>query len=205
MTTPNPSPQRPLAGGGSSLGDERYDLLRASFLHVQLALRDRYYIEAITVLESILADRLGSLLQGSRGLDVTLRQTLGGLLHAARRQKPAEPENADSTGDDSAGTPIPVDIASFLNLELSAWWDSRNNAVHGMAKLHAVGDDKFDQRYGALETVALEGVRVLLRLDEFDQREKRNNGAGISATFPDAFELIPDLADRIFPTTGPTS
>jgi hypothetical protein len=95
-------------------------------------------------------------------------------------------------------------VVRFLSLELSDWWTSRNNAVHGMAKLHDVGDSTFNQRYNDLEKVALEGVRVLLRLDKFDKREKKKNGAGHAATWPDALRLTPKVKHRLGTKTAPT-
>jgi hypothetical protein len=186
---------RPPAGDGSSTGIERYRLLKAAFAHVQQAIRDSRHLEAITVLESILTDRLGSMVHGALGHKVTLRHTLGNLLKLAT-QGPlvTDSEQAGSTARRYA--PLPPDIKDFLTGRMAPWWRKRNNAVHAMAKLHQVGDASFADRYAKLSEAVFEGVRVLQQLDTFDQREKARNGAGRSATWPDALQLDPDLEKR---------
>lgn len=41
------------------------------------------------------------------------------------------------------------------------------------------------------------GVRVLLKLDAYDRREKQRNGAGRSATQPHALDLLSEIAQMI--------
>jgi hypothetical protein len=185
---------RPRAGKGSSIGNERYALLQAAFAHVQRAIRDGHHLEAITVLESILTDRLGSMVHGSLGQKVTLRDTLGHLIKAATSNQ-VNPRN-DPVGSTSAKkrSALPEDVISFIGGDLLEWWGSRNRAVHAMAKIHHVGDARFAERYDNLGKVAVRGVRLLIDLDAFDQREKEQNGAGHSATWPDALKPDPDIA-----------
>lgn len=177
---------RPPAGNGSTVGIERFTLLKAAFSHVQQSIRDGRHLEAIAVLESILTDRLGSMVHGALGHKVTLRHTLSGLVKLAKMG----PLN-------SRYAPMPADILEFLDGPLSAWWRKRNMALHGMAKIHHVLDATFDERYAKLPEVVLEGVRVLQRLDEYDQREKWKNGELRSATWPDALRMDTDIENRV--------
>lgn len=183
------------------MGDARYQLLKAAFARAQQAIQDGYYPEAITLLESILTDRLGSVVHGSLGKTVTLRHTLHDLIETAISHKPPKvkggtprPSALSKGGKKSS---LPADVTSFLQDEMRAWWRSRNDAVHGMAKLAGAGDSTFAERYARLEIVALEGIRVLLRLDAFDKREKERNGAGLPATAPYALALETDIEQRL--------
>jgi hypothetical protein len=191
---------RPPAGDGSATGFERYTLIKAAFAHVQQSIRKGHYIEAITVLESILTDRLGSMVHGALRREVTLRHTLGGLVKLAK-QGPltTQFEQAECI------PPLPDDVMDFLTGELSRWWRMRNHAVHAMAKLHHVDDASFAERYSKLSAVALDGVRVLRQLDEYDQREKEKNRAGRSATYPDALRLDSEIEKLIATSAEPTS
>jgi hypothetical protein len=197
MTNSDQGVVRPVAGDGSSTGVERYRLLKAAFAHVQQSIRDGHHLEAITVLESILTDRLGSMVHGALGREVTLRHTLGGLVKLAT-QGPLIGQSEQVDGIPAGrSAPIPADVMGFLTDRLSRWWRMRNTAVHAMAKLHQVGDATFAERYAKLSTAVLEGIRVLLQLDAYDQREKANNGASRSATWPDALRLDPDVEKRV--------
>jgi hypothetical protein len=196
---------RPRAGDGSSTGIERYRLLKAAFAHVQRSIRDGHHLEAITILESILTDRLGSMVHGALGRQVTLKHTLGGLVRLAL-QGPLIPQSEQARDTPARSyAPLPADIMNFLTEKLSDWWRMRNKAVHAMAKLHHIGDATFPERYANLSGVALEGVRVLLQLDAYDQREKANNHAGMSATWPDALRLDADIEERVKTSAKPAS
>jgi hypothetical protein len=171
------------------VGSERFRLIRDAFLHCQEALRAGYYIEAISIIESILADRLGSLLYGITRQRIDLEHTIGNLLYNWK-------EGAKKVIAPDTARPLPNDIASFLERDLKKWVKARNKAVHAMAKLERPGDTTFQERYDRLERVALDGVLILTRLDEFDSREKQLAGRR-PATFPGALSLAPDIHRRL--------
>jgi len=185
---------RPRAGDGSSTGIERYMLLKAAFAHAQLSIRSGHYLEAMTVLESILTDRLGSMVGGALGHEVTLRLTLSGLIKLAKLGPAVDKE---STYVAPPKKPFPDDLIGFLSGPMTDWWMLRNDAIHGMAKLRHVSDTSFSVRHSRLLEPALDGVRVLLELDRYDQREKSINGAGRSATWPDALAVDADIMARL--------
>jgi len=193
---------RPRAGDGSSTGVERYRLIKAAFEHVQQSILNGHHLEAITVLESILTDRLGSMV-GALGRKVTLRHTLGDLVKLAK-QGPLITQFKQAERIPAHHASLPDDVMGFLTGELSDWWRMRNDAVHAMAKLHHVGDATFEERCAKLSTAALEGVRVLLQLDAYDQREKSKNRAVPSATHPDALRLASDIKKLIELSAEPT-
>ena len=142
---------------------------------------------------------------GALGREVTLRHTLSELIKLAR-QGPLNPRSDQAEVTQRVPySPLPADIIDFLSVKLSSWWRMRNNAVHAMAKLHHVGDTTFAERYAKLSEAVVEGVRVLLQLDDYDQREKANNEAGRSATWPDALRLDPDVEKRVMAPVEPAS
>ena len=198
------APRRPPAGNGSSIGQERYNLLRSAFRHAQKATKNGQYLEAIAVLESILADRLGSLVHGSLGQRVTLRHTLGGLIELARKNT-VFPKSVDEPVGKSQRNPLPDDVVRFVESDLAEWWQLRNEAVHGMATVRQAGDSPFRKRYSGLEAAALKGFAVLTQLDAYDQREREANGAGRSATWPDALAMDPALQRRLSKISTVTS
>jgi hypothetical protein len=189
-----PSP-RPKADGKSPIGEQRYALLRAAFQHAQCAIEEQRYLEAIPVLESIILDRLSSLVGGSLDYDIDLKWTIGRIRELATKNT-VQAKGARGRG---TKTPLPADIVSFIDKDVRDWFDLRNHAIHGMAKLRHAGDDTFAQRYAKLDAVALDGVRVLLQLDQLDVRQKERNKAGRSATWPDALRLTPRIELLIRP------
>ncbi len=202
--TKRPS-SRPKADGKSPIGLQRYALLKAAFQHAQRAIEEERYLEAIPVLESIILDRLSSLVGGSLNHDIDLKWTIG-RIHELATKNAVRPNGGPGRG---TKTRLPADIVSFIDKDVRGWFDLRNHAIHGMAKLRRVGDDTFAQRYAKLGAVALTGVRVLLQLDRFDARQKEANRAGLSATFPDALGLTPQveslLSGQTNVPTKPTS
>src|SRR5580765_6453663 len=106
--------ERPRSGDSQRLGDERYRLLRDAFSHAQLAFRVGHYIETISVLESILADRLGSLLYGITRQRVELQDTIGNLLHYWENPAKRRTKVASSGASSPSPRELPRDIAGFL-------------------------------------------------------------------------------------------
>jgi hypothetical protein len=189
---------RPRAGDGTSVGTERYRLLRAAFRHAQSAALSGQYLEAIAVQESLLTDRLASLVGGSLGARVTLRHTLGDLIDVAEDNIVLPRPPAENAGKRSRRAPLPDDVRSFATQRLRGWWKERNHALHGMAKIHRIGDAPFRERYEALRRSALLGFVLLLQLDAFDQRERATNGARRAASWPNAFATDPKLEPLLF-------
>jgi hypothetical protein len=183
--------ERPSSRPSHRIGDQRYWLIRDAFAHAQRSIVDESYLEAISVLESIMADRLGSLLHGSLGARVKLRDTVGNLI-AIGTKNVVIPRPAGESGRTERKA-LPSDVVEFINIEIRRWWAQRNQAVHAMAKLREGGDLPFDQRYASLRDVAIAGVVLLRKLSQFDIRERRANGAGRAATEPNALELSPEM------------
>ena len=141
---------RILADGTSPTGTLRYNLLKDCFQHAQSAFVAGRFLETIPILESIIFDRLGSLIGGSLGHKIALKMMLRDF------QKYAKTNSIDEDAESGRGkkAPLPQDIVLFIQKDVAEWIGERNEAVHGMAKLRSVDDLSFLQRYAELENVA---------------------------------------------------
>lgn len=184
----SPEPLRPKADGKSPVGILRYRLLKAAFAHAQHAIEAERYLEAIPILESIILDRLASLVGGSLGYDINLQWTIGRLCQLVEKNNVAE----EPIGRGNK-CPLPDEVARFILTDARQWFKQRNHAVHGMAKLHHPEDDDFLARYSKLKEVSLHGIQLLVEVDRIDIALKTANSAGRSATWPDALNLTPHV------------
>jgi hypothetical protein len=190
---------RPRSTEKPGIGQQRYALLKAAFTHAQAALLEGYPLEAIAVLESLITDRLGSMVHGSLGADVRLGHSLGALIKVAQANVIA-PAVVDGSIDQTTSTQkaaFPNDILVFVSTAMTRWWRRRSEAIHAMPKVRLTDMRSFQARHDALIAVAVEGIRILLALDAFDRRERQRNGAGAAATVPDALDLSAAFRERL--------
>lgn len=189
-------PVREYAAPGNTAGKRGFEYFRAASERVREAQKQGYFLEAITLLESMLSERmehrLGFFLR-RRKAHVAARtanwnaKRLAGLLKL---------EKGFATLGELAAALREVEDDAALKLLVEriggdvSWRERRNHALHGMVK-RAAGDSRmWDERYAELEGVAHEGVQLLTRFDARD-RELCHAGRGTkthpSATCPDAF------------------
>lgn len=104
----------------------RYLRYKLVFERLDEALEDGWLLEAISLEESIITDRLLSIV-GSDGESASCKQSLSNLIAQTKKAM---------TG---SGAPVEGDIFN----ELDQWRDARNECVHGFCKLdeHAYADD----------------------------------------------------------------
>lgn len=178
--------KRLLSEQGTAIGSSRYQLISAAARQVRRALDESFFLEAVTLLESLIAERLE---KRAQWLSQINSETAG--------QKPFE-RVAD--GFANLGTLIGV-LRAFEKDEdmrtdvgaIDAWRVQRNGVIHEMAKF-GTGDGAaltWAERQKKCQVVAVEGVRLLLALDEHE-RSSSHAGRGrihASATCPDA--LVP--------------
>lgn len=190
---------RPRSTERVGLGDQRYALLRAAFAHAQSALIDGYPLEAIAVLESLITDRLGSMVHGSLGADVKLGDSLGSLIKIAQKNTIISSllDGSAERKTSSRKSKFPDDIVAFVGGAVTSWWKQRSEAIHAMAKVRLTDDRSFQGRHDALVEVALEGIRILITIDGCDIRERGRNGAGRPATAPNALALSDSFRERV--------
>jgi hypothetical protein len=126
-----------------------------------------YHLEAITLLECILADRLESRASYLTGRNEGY-QNLGSLIHTLRHRESTE---------------------EFRNLvrQIDAWRKLRNQALHEMVKFQSGEHPTWKEKLETLPHIVREGEKVLWAFDAMDKRERRMNGARPAATEPAAF------------------
>ena len=137
---------RAVAAPGSEIGPVRYELYRQAFSKINAAHRQGFYLEAITLVESLVADRLESRLTYLLEQDVSFK-TLGTLIDKAKKHE------TDGV------------LHSIIISRLDNWRNARNEALHEMAKL-ASGDYRtWDDRTKGLIPISKDGVSILRAID----------------------------------------
>jgi len=159
--------QRAIAKHDDLVGLTRYQLYLKAWERIRSATDAGYHLEAITLLESLLTDRLESRASHLAGQNMGY-QNLGPLVKSLRKHE---------------------NVADFLKIldEVDRWRKHRNEAVHEMVKFQAGEHPSWEQKIEPLPRIVREGKRVLRAFDAIDKRERRRNGAGLTATEPAAF------------------
>jgi hypothetical protein len=179
-----PSPQkkvRLLASEKPGVGNSRYELLRAVADRTRTAMEAGFYLEATTLVESLLTERLEKRVQwlyqnpptpAAKGSLEKLKdgfKTIHVLIVALK---------ATETDSDMRTVLDPIDV----------WSKSRNEAIHEMAKLGHGAEKSWDERYLAAQQAAVVGIKLVLELDQHERRvcHTSRNKRNASATCPDA-------------------
>jgi len=132
------------------VGEVRYNTYYASIERYQQALENKYYIECISLMESLIADRLESLAnQISESRDYSYK-TLERLLEFLQGHKQKYLLNEDMLQS----------LEHIVN-----WKNDRNKAIHEMAKLTDNLNEQFSTRYANLKNIANEGYNLFRELD----------------------------------------
>ena len=133
---------RPTVLEDPQVGHDRYQLYKASIDQYQKALKDGYFLECITLMESLIKDRLESMYNEIYGADKA-----SGL----KFQKNAE---ILTTLD-----------ADALKSDLDVWRKNRNEAIHAMAKLQEHSGVTFEVRYISMRAIAEKGYELFKAID----------------------------------------
>lgn len=109
--------RRAIAVNGTQIPMQRFELYKATFAWINFAIESGFYLEATTLIESVLSDRIESRLTflENRKLDF---QNLGNLIRDLEKFEKNE------------------EIYKFIK-DLRQWKNSRNEALHEMAKIDA--------------------------------------------------------------------
>jgi hypothetical protein len=162
-------------GGHDGLGDRRYERYCGAFDWVVHCVEAGYFLEAISVLDSIIWDRLSSRLGYMSGEQVDDRDTLGKICTGL--------VGASGTGGFERDT-------YFRNVELQIkqWVKKRNQAVHATAKVFR--DETSDKDFRAIlqlhKKTAEEGILYLQAFDVLDTASRQEAGK-IPGSCPHAF------------------
>lgn len=145
---------RAIATPGSTVATQRYHLYRMAYRQISNAIEKGFYLEAITLIESICADRLESRLTFLSGNNVGFRN-LGPLIQEMKL-------------NENDGI-----LKNIVTQDLEAWRLMRNEAVHEMAKLEAGDTSTWADRVQVLVIVVEEGLNVLRNLKNRDRALRR--------------------------------
>jgi biopolymer transport protein ExbB/TolQ len=130
----------------SAAAKHRQKIYKSAFIRLNEANKAGFYLEAITLIESLISDRLESRLSYLDKKDFSFK-TLGKLI-----QKSKVLEN-DQT------------MTSLVLEELPQWAKGRNSALHEMAKIEQGDTSSWPERYARLKLVADSGLKLLRKID----------------------------------------
>ena len=140
-------PTRAIAHPGSATAKMRAEMYRAAYARINEATKAGFHLEAITIIESIVSDRLESRLTHILGHDFSF-QNLGSLIIKARQ-----------TEKDQI-------LLGLVDKDLDNWRKARNKALHEMAKI-AVGDTStWSDRVAGLVPISKDGLALLRTIDK---------------------------------------
>ena len=123
------------------IGKLRYETYKGVLSKYKKAMEVGCYLEAITLMESIIFDRLASIVNEINGKDIPTKMSFGKLIKKTRD----------------------IEFLSSYTEGLKKWKDNRNSAIHGMAKSLEPG---FNEKYNATKEVAEIGCELFRKVDK---------------------------------------
>jgi hypothetical protein len=154
MVTTKKTRRRALAVPGTPIGRVRHNLYKRAYSRINEAIAQGFYLEAITLIESLIGDRLEHRLTFLKQQDFSFKN-LGELIAEARK------------------TEIDHKLKQLVLGPLDSWRQARNSAVHEMAKI-ADGDlPTWEERMSSLEIIATGGLTMLRDIDKRCQQLRK--------------------------------
>jgi hypothetical protein len=152
--------KRALATTGTTVGRQRNDLYRSAWKRINEAIENGYHLEAITLIESLVSDRLESRASHLRPHDDVTFKPLGDSINKLR----------DIEKD--------VEFRDLVNIEVRAWKELRNKALHEMAKLEDGDLGTWEERIATLPPISTEGLSILRRVDNQVRKLRKSSHPG---------------------------
>lgn len=149
------SRKRAATSSDSNIGQERYELYKSAFSWVKKSIDEGYYVEAISIVESLISDRLESYLSLLTGEDFGFKN-LGELIQAFRSKKYKDKLNR--TDEDKT-------LGSLVLNSLDQWRKDRNTAAHEMVKIEDGKRVSWEERMEINKTVAKTGLELVRKID----------------------------------------
>ena len=138
--------KRALAVAGNGIGPRRHALYREAFSRISNAIRDGYFLEAITLTESLLADRLESRATFLLKCEFSFK-TLEKLIDKLETEEPDK------------------DLCKLIKDNVAAWKVQRNTALHEIAKIEDGDTRSWDERMVELKGTASLGLSILRKVN----------------------------------------
>lgn len=139
--------ERAIATPGTTIGSTRYNLYKQAYSRINDATKQGFFLEAITIIESLVSDRIESRLTFLKGRDFSFK-TLGGLIKESRKIE-----------TDSA-------LRGLVDQNLDRWRNDRNKALHEIAKIADGDSSTWEDRVKGIVPVATDGLKVLRAIDK---------------------------------------
>ncbi|PSB21190.1 hypothetical protein C7B65_04445 [Phormidesmis priestleyi ULC007] len=146
MTEPR---RRAITALDNDIGQERYKLYKSSFSWIKKSIDDGYYLEAISIVESLITDRLESYLSLLFDKDFSFK-TLGELIQAIRSDKLNKTDEL---------------LRCLVLNDLDHWRKARNKAAHEMVKIEDGKRVSWEERVKINKTVAEAGLELVRKID----------------------------------------
>jgi hypothetical protein len=159
-TTPEPKKKRVInTGAKSPVGQARSHLYRHTLARIKEATQAGFALEAITLLESVISDRIEARLEAA-GLECEGKKSkfrpLGKMIEALTGAK---------SPDDAADKEVYARVGN--------WAGRRNKALHAMAKFASAEDATWDEKYSTAKQAATDGLKLFRELDSIVKRLNR--------------------------------
>lgn len=148
---------RPIKRDWAAGNEAKFLSYREAWARIKVATKQGFYLEAVTIEESIASDRMLSFLEKSCGV------VLGGhsLNNTSKRWLKHAKELFGLDSDESHA-------AQKLFTKLNAWRDRRNIVVHGIVKSKVARlDDHIDNFLEGAKSSALEGEQIVRAIDRW--------------------------------------
>jgi len=143
------------------VGQNRYNSYKNAIKRYHMAMEQGFYLEAVAIMESIIADRLESRLGELTQAEVTF-----GNLGSLREELLNAEEGALETN------PI---LVKLYNKILSDWAGKRNKALHQIVKINNAEEKDWDNFLAESKIAAEEGMQYFRLLNKELSKERRNN------------------------------
>jgi len=122
-------------------------MYKSAYSRIAESSKAGFHLEAITIIESLISDRLESRLTFVLQRDFSF-QHLGSLITKARQVE------TDPT------------LLSLIDLDLDKWRKSRNKALHEMAKIADGDTSSWQDRVNGLVPISEEGLKLLKTIEK---------------------------------------
>jgi hypothetical protein len=129
------------------VGIQRHEIYKQAYEHISLAMEKGFYLESITLIESMISDRLESRLSLILQKDFSFR-TLGNLID---QMKTSEKDQR---------------LQELVSNEIDGWRSRRNNALHEMVKVEMGDSSRWEDRITKLPEIAKTGLDLLKKVSK---------------------------------------
>lgn len=155
LKTTTPVRVRSTTNSGQNTAKHRNQIYKSAFARITEASNLGFFLEAITLIESLVSDRVESRLSYKGGEDFSFK-TLEKLIKKSQKLE------------------TDLVMKTLVESELQVWAGKRNRALHEMAKIESGDVSNWDERYALLKPVVDSGVKLLRNIDRQVNKLRRS-------------------------------